>query len=180
MPATIEVKAEGLNRQMAKLAMADAEVKKMMKKSLGSGLKVVRSEVLPHVPVYSGRLKGSFRSSVKPHNGFWQGRFYNRHSFYLRMVDAGRTAGAPMPFSQGIPERLTAWVIDKFSPAASELRNVVFNVARAIGRKGIKGRPIMEPAWLRSKARVLQVFANGVRAITEMLSNRGGGGGEDA
>ena len=173
----IEIKAEGLDRQLAKLALADPEVKKMLKRALGSGLRVVRSEVLPHVPVYSGRLKAAFRSSVRPRNGFWQGRFYNRHSFYLRMVDGGRTPGAPMPGNRGIPERLTSWVIDKFGPAASELRNVVFNVARAIGRKGIKGRPIIEPAWLRSKGRVLQLFSQGVKQITEMLSNRNGGGG---
>lgn len=170
-----EIKAEGLDSQLAKLVMTDPEVKKMFKRNLGRSLRVVRSEVLPRVPVYSGRLKGSFRSTMRPINGFWQGRFYSRHSFYLRMVDQGRTAGAPMPSDRGIPERLTAWVIDKIGPAASELRNVVYNVARAIGRRGIPGRPIMEPAWERSKGRVIQTFAEGVREIVTMLSNRSRG-----
>lgn len=169
------IQVTGLDEQIARLARTDKEVKKELKRALGSGLKVVRSEVLPHVPSYSGLTKRSFKSSIKPVNGYFQGRFYNKHKFYLRMIDVGRSAGAPMPGGGGIPEKLSAWVIEKLNPAASEVRNTIFMVARAIGRRGIEGKNIMGPAWERSRERVITAFQLGVKRITEMLSNRSNG-----
>lgn len=90
-----------------------------------------------------------------------QGRvFFAREAVYYRVQEEGRRAGAPMP----PPDALAGWASRHDIPTD---RGTLFVLARAIGRRGFKGRFFMRkagefgnqqlPAMLRDLARDIGV-----------------------
>jgi hypothetical protein len=132
---TVEIK--GLDRQLAALAQTDKKVMRELRAGLGRGLKMVKSEVVPKVPVWSGRTVKGFRSTIKTAKGqnFLTGRFYNKGAFYLRMVQEGRGPGkAPWQ----LPGRFVAWVADKTGESGAALTSTVFRLLHSIQMSGTK------------------------------------------
>lgn len=168
---TYTVTTVGINEQISLLDKARPEIFAEIRKGIASGLKIVRSEITPLTPVFSGRLKRSWRSEIKQVNGYWTGRFYNRHRFYVQVVTQGRQAGQPGPMKKGeYPESFVEWVKAKMSPAENELRNVLFRVARSISRRGIQPRPIVEEGSKASEGRVITAMNAAVQKALEKLA----------
>jgi len=172
---TYTTQINGLNEQISLLAKAKPEIFAEIRKGITSSLKVVRSEIQPKTPVFSGRLKRNWRTEIKMVNGYWTGRFYNRHRFFLQVVAQGRAAGKPGPMYKGkeYPESFVNWVQAKMAPAAEDLKNTLFRVARAISRRGIGARPIVEQGAKASEARVVIAMNEAVKKALEKLAYRG-------
>lgn len=173
MPAApITVTVKGLNEQIAKLAQSDKEVKKELKKGIGQGLKAVKSEVNPRIPSFSGRTLKGFRSSIRQAKGgmWWEGKYYNRHPFYLRMVQKGRGPGkAPYYF----PERLVAWVAARTGATGSELRARVVGFLKSIEASGTQGYgEIMQDALDKTRGPIEMYFWQAVQRIVALLEVR--------
>lgn len=171
---TYTVTTQGLNEQINLLDKARPEIFAEIRKGIASSLKVVRSEIQPRTPVFSGRLKRSWRSEIKQVNGYWSGRFYNRHRFYLQVVAQGRQAGRPGPMKKTeYPDSFVEWVKAKMAPAENELRNTLFRVARSISRRGIQARPIVEEGGKASEGRVITAMNEAVKKALEKLAYKG-------
>lgn len=167
----------GLNEQINLLAKSKPEVFAEIRKGIASSLKLVRSEIQPKTPVFSGRLKRNWRTEIKQVNGYWTGRFYNRHRFFLQVVAQGRTPGKPGPMykKKEYPESFVNWVQAKMAPAADELQNTLYRVARSISRKGIRARPIVEEGGKASEARVIRAMMDAAARALEKMAYRGRG-----
>lgn len=173
-----QIRIEGLDEQVDAFARHDAAAKAELRLAMRTSLSRVRTEVTPNAPTWTGSMKRDWRTSIRGTGSTISGAFYNRKSFFVRMVEGGRAAGARSPMnkksgdaSMPFPEKLVWWVQQKLSPAASDLRNVTFWVARSIGRKGIKERPFVAPAWKRVEGWVQARFEVAVSTITDLLSN---------
>lgn len=169
---TYTVTTVGIDEQIKLLDKAKPEIFAEIRKGIASGLRIVRSEISPLTPVFSGRLKRNWRSEIKQVNGYWTGRFYSRHRFFLQVVVQGRQAGQPGPMYKktDYPETFVQWVQAKMNPAQEELRNVLFRVARSIGSRGIRPRPIVEEGAKASEGRVITAMNEAVKKALEKLA----------
>jgi hypothetical protein len=84
---------------------------------------------------------------------------------YPAVMEFGRQPGRMPP-----PEALERWVHLKLGVPADKAPGVAFQVARSIGRKGIKGRFFMRRAFERSKAAIDGFFRSALDAITRDLA----------
>ncbi len=83
---------------------------------------------------------------------------------YARAVEDGRAPGKMPGTSSGLME----WVKQKTRQTGKELDRTTFLIARAIGRKGIKAQPYMQPAFESQQARIIaNVQAAAARAAQE-------------
>lgn len=164
-----------MDQQIAKLAQSDAEVRKELKRGINRGLKLVRSEVTPKIPSWSGRTVKGFRSKVRQAKGglWWEGKFYNKNPFYLRLVQEGRKGGKA-PYN--LPERFTAWVAEKTGATGSELNKAVFGLLRSISVKGTSQAQgdIMGEAKNKLEPVIVKEFMNAMNRIVTLLEVRNG------
>lgn len=73
-------------------------------------------------------------------------RVYNKMP-YASVIEFGRRAGARRP----PVDALVPWVRDKLGVRGKEVRSVAFLVARKIGVKGIKARPVIRDPKVQAK-----------------------------
>lgn len=172
MPMRIVVHSPALTDQIRALAQTDKVVRREVLKGLGKGLKIVRSAVVPRIPRWSGQTVRGFRSKVRQRDGYWTGRFYNQHPFWLRMVQEGRGAGRA-PWT--LPERLVAWVAQKSGATGSDLRQHLGRVLRYLERTGTQQAQgdIMGEAAEQTRPAVVEAFHAGCEAVVRHLAMRG-------
>lgn len=169
---TVEIK--GLDKQLAALAQTDKKVMRELRAGLGKGLKMVKSEVVPKIPVWSGRTVKGFRSTIKTAKGgnFLIGRFYNKGAFYLRMVQEGRGPGkAPWQ----LPGRFVAWVADKTGESGKGLTSAVYRLLFSIQSSGTKQArgDIMGEALKATEPGIVAMFRAAVEKIVKGLEVKG-------
>lgn len=168
-----EIEVKGLDRQLAKLAQADPQIRKELRAGLGRSIKLIKSEVVPKVPRWSGRTVRGFRSTIKVERdgNFLVGKFYNRSSFWLRLVQEGRKPGKAPWY---LPERFVAWVASVSGETGSKLKEAVFRVLHAIQSSGTKQAQgdIMGEALKATEPEVQRTFAAAVERVVKMLEVR--------
>jgi len=87
---------------------------------------------------------------------------------YAEAVEGGR-----MPMRKtGIAHGLLEWIKLKIAPGASakELDRLGYVIARAIGRRGIKPQPYMQPAFVAKRDRVVELASLAMRDAVAELS----------
>lgn len=168
-----EVEIVGLQEQLARLAKYDQIADKHMVKAMQQSVTTIESAVKPLVPVgVSGRLRNSIASEVKTEAaGSIVGKVGStlRGEVYPSVMEFGRKPGRMPP-----PSALERWVQLKLGVEPARVRGVAFQVARAIGRRGIKGKFFMKKGFEQSQAKVLQYFNSALTAITEELAGNKG------
>lgn len=109
----------------------------LMQQTMEAELGLLHGSVVPLTPVgVTSLLRGSWHSENLTTATRYLGILGNP-LIYARVIERGRTPGKPPPPVAAI----TSWVMAKLGPGASP-----YVVARAIGRKGIKGRRMLQKA----------------------------------
>lgn len=85
---------------------------------------------------------------------------------YPQVMEFGRAPGTMPP-----PEALLRWVHLKINPGAELEYSVAFRIARAIKKRGIKGKFFMKAGLERSKDRIIRFFEKALNRIEEELIN---------
>lgn len=146
----------------------DKTANKHLRKGMLQSVILIESKVRPLTPVgVSSRLRNSIFHSVKNDLGAnvigTVGS--NLKEEYPAVMEFGRKPGKMPP-----PSALERWVKIVMRVPAKDVKGVAFVVARAIGKKGIKGRFYMKKGWDQSKAQVNRYFAQALDKIVEDLA----------
>lgn len=170
---TLTIEAKGLDKQLYKLAQTDKIVKRELRAGLGRSLKLLKSEVVPKIPVWSGRTVKGFRSTIKVQKdgSYLVGKFYNKNPFWLRMVQDGRKGGT-VPWT--LPERFTAWVADKTGATGSELKATVYRMLHSMQNSGTQQAQgdIVGNAGKSLEGEIQRTFAAAVEKVVKLLEVR--------
>ncbi len=166
-----DLEVDGLEEQLASLRrhddIADDELERAMEQATLTGVGAIR----PLMPVgVSGQARQSVKSQVtRASAGSITGEIFAdiRDPYpYPAVIEFGRQPGRMPP-----PDQLVRWVQLKLGVPESAAPGVAFTVARAIGRRGIKGRFPFKRGWESVAGRVNGFFAAALQRITERLAN---------
>jgi HK97 gp10 family phage protein len=141
MALTIQI--VGADKLSASLGKAASSVNPELKGALTKSLLLIESDARRNAVRDTGRLQNSITHSISG-NGL-EGKVGPSVAYGL-YVEMGRRPGKPPPIAA-----VAAW--------AQRHGINPFLVARAIGRKGIKARPFLVPAFEKNKGRIEQAFA---------------------
>lgn len=131
--------AKGLRR-----ALEPAVVLREVQKAIETTAKVAQRTAKGEVPRDTGALGRAIALETQP----LQAKvFINRPVVFALVMELGRRKGAPMP----PPAKLSAWARRHGIPTD---RGTLFVLARAIGRRGIKGRFFMRAGRRVAKQRI--------------------------
>ena len=140
-----------------------------MEDAMQTSVIALRSNILPNVPVFTGRLRNSIASQVT-NNGNLNiiGRVGStlRNEIYPLVVEFGRKPGKMPP-----PQALERWVHIKLGVPNEDAPGVALAVARRIGARGIKGKRFMQKGWNETKTAINRNFSRALELIAEDLSN---------
>lgn len=166
-----EVEIKGLDECVARLGKYDKIADKHLLTAMSQSVITVESAIKPLVPVgVSSRLRNSIASEVKHLSALSiEGKVGStlKGEVYPSVMEFGRKPGKMPP-----PSALERWVQLKMGVAPADVPGVAFLVARAIGRRGIKGKKFMERGWKQSKGKVHQFFVNALHRITNELAGK--------
>jgi hypothetical protein len=144
-------------------AVADKHMRTAMKASLSQ----IEFEVKPLVPVFQGTLRNSIQSEIEGKGTRMVGRVGStlKKEEYPAVMEFGRRAGAKMP----PPSALYRWVKLVLKVPDKAVPGVAFVVARAIGKRGIKGKRFLEKGFKKAQPKIERFFNNGLtRMMTEI------------
>ena len=155
----ISVKIEGIEKLAAGAAAAPATLASEVRTAMTAGSLLIEGTGRSLAPKDTGRLAGSITHQISGGGANLQSKIGPSVGYGL-VVEKGRGAGKPMPPAGAI----AGWAARKgISPDA------LFVLRRSIGRKGIKARPYMKPAFDQNQARVVAGFEKvGVKVVVKM------------
>jgi len=158
-----DIEIKGLDEQVRKLRQADVVIDRRLTEAMTRTVLTVESAVKPLTPVFRGRLRGSIGSQVKREGpGSIIGTVGSSlQEAYPAVMEFGRRPGARGPGS-GHLERWAHLVL-------GDIR-LAFVLARAIHRKGIKGREFMKRGYERVKGQIPGFFQDALDHIAKDLS----------
>jgi len=146
MTRTVRIPISGFARYEAKLGRSIRQ--EVFGKSMRSAGKLVReyleAETLKRKIFHRKTFARSWRMVLG--NVPSSVRVYNK-TYYGSVIEYGRRAGARPPPSHV----LVPWVRDKLGVRGKEARTVAFLVARKIGERGIKARPVVRDPKVQAK-----------------------------
>lgn len=185
----MQISLVGLDEQLKKLGNFGTLLNRHLERGMEAATTHVASKITPLVPVgVSARLKNSIGSEVKTEGiGSVVGRVGSslKDEEYPAVMEFGRRPGARMP----PPEALVRWVHvkhlagtysikthrrtgNKKSQAEEDLQTA-FLIARAIARRGIKGKFFMKRGLEMGKPAVPKFFKKEMDLLMEELSVNG-------
>lgn len=144
MDVRIEIHDE---QAKAMLAQVDSRVRQAVHDAIWRGAEELARVAKRNAPKAFSTLTNSIRAEQVGELHFRVATGVN----YARAVEEGRKPG-PMP---GTANGLMEWVKQKTRQTGSELDRTTFLVARAIGWRGIKPQPYMQPAFESQKDRII-------------------------
>lgn len=147
---------DNLGKQVELLGKYDKISNRRLKQAADASTKIVQGAARQNAPVFQARLRQSIDTEVREMGNMVQGRVFSpitKPYPYPLVMELGRKPGKMPP-----PSSLRRWVQLVIKPGADEVDGVAFLVARAIGRKGIKGRFFMRKAVQTSTTRISQFF----------------------
>lgn len=152
----------GLEQWVARIKGADKIVMEELRKAgQRSGLRV-EAGAKKLVPVDTGNLRRSI-STVTTTQGIYSTTKVGTNVPYARAVEFGRGAGTTQPPVAPIAR----WLAKKGSDANP------FVVARAIGRRGIAGRPFLTKAFKELQPKIRQEFQDVPKRVIARLKGAG-------
>lgn len=161
-----EIELKGFDEQAARLKAEPAMVNQEFTVAMNQSVLTAVGQVRPLTPVFQSRLRGSIGGTVTSDGlGSVVGTVGSSLSgeVYPSVMEFGRTAGS-MPPTTGALRR---WVEIKLGDAS-----LVFVVARAIAKKGIKGKEFMKRGGEAARGAVEGFFAAAVERIANRLAGK--------
>ncbi|MDE0341235.1 MAG: HK97 gp10 family phage protein [Nitrospinae bacterium] len=149
----------------------EAEVFRLAREAMADVTGMLRREVITRTPIgASGNLKGSIFTEIKGENpGVLRGVVASRAP-YAGYVEFGRRAGgATPPWREGSP--LYRWAVRNLESRNGDFESVAFLVARAIDRRGIRGRRMFARALEENRSRI----DGRIRELLDEIARRVGG-----
>lgn len=131
-----------------------ADVNRLAREAMARITGMLRREVMARTPVgTSGNLRGSIFTEIKGEGrGALRGVVASRAP-YAGYVEFGRRPGGAMPpWREGSP--LYRWVVRNLESQGGDFESVAFLVARAIARRGIRGRRMFAHAFEENQSRI--------------------------
>lgn len=172
MPAAYELKIEGLEEQLANLARYEPTALRELTTAMQQSVIAIESAARPLTPVgVSGQLRQSIGSTVVAESAVSiVGRVGSSitGSPYPVVMELGRTPGARQPPS----EALERWVHLKLGVPESDVARVARQVARNIGRRGIKGRGMLRQGYEKVREQITGYFQRAGERITEFMAKK--------
>jgi hypothetical protein len=179
---SLEVNIRGLEEQIKKMGNFGPLLNTHLVRGMEAATKFTVSKIVPGVPVgVSSRLKNSIGSEIRTEGiGSIVGVVGSslKDEEYPKVMELGRRPGAKMP----PPEALVRWVHVKGlagtysvkthrrqggkAKVAQQDLQVAFMIARAIARKGIKGRFYMKNGLDKARPSIAKFFK---REMDEMM-----------
>jgi hypothetical protein len=117
----------------------------------------------PATPVNTGALANAFSTKVSRGSRAIKGEIVNP-LVYALVMEKGRRAGARQPPTDAIQ----FWVTRKLGIRGKAAEQLAFVIARSIGRKGIKGRHMLEKSMETAEPSIRRIFAK----VPETVFNR--------
>ncbi|MCY3824870.1 MAG: HK97 gp10 family phage protein [Nitrospinae bacterium] len=152
-------------------AREEAEVFRLAREAMAEVTEMLRREVVVRTPVgASGNLKGSIFTEIKGEGrGAIRGVVASRAD-YADHVEFGRRPGGAMPpWREGSP--LYRWVVRNLESRSGEFESVAFLVARAIARRGTRGRRMFARSFEENQRRI----EGRIRELLDEIVRRVGG-----
>jgi hypothetical protein len=185
----MDVQIIGLEEQLKKMGNFGVLLNRHLERGMEAATTFTVSKITPNVPVgVSSRLKNSIGSEIRTEGiGSVVGRVGSslEGEEYPAVMEFGRKPGAKMP----PPEALVRWVHVKGLAGtysiktrrrqggkkrqANEDLQVAWMIARAISRKGIKGKFYMRTGLQKAKPSVPKFFKKEMDLMMEELSVNG-------
>ena len=155
----IDVKIEGLERLQAGVAAGPATLAIEVRGAMKAGSLLIEGAARGLAPKDTGRLAGSIGHNISGSGANLQSKIGPSVGYGL-VVEKGRGANKPMPPAGA----MAGWMARKGIPASAS-----YVLRRSIGRKGIKARPYMLPAFQGNQGRVVALFQRiGVKVVARM------------
>ena len=152
-------------------AQEEAEVFRLAREAMAEITGMLGREVVMRTPVgVSGNLRGSvFTETRGEGRGAFRGVVASRVP-YAGYVEFGRRPGGAMPpWREGSP--LYRWVVRNLESRNGDFESVAFLVARAIARRGTRGRRMFTRALEDNQRRV----DGRIRELLDEIARRVGG-----
>ena len=148
-----------------------ADVNRLAREAMAGITGMLRREVMARTPVgASGSLRGSIFTEIRGEGrGAIRGVVASRAP-YAGYVEFGRRPGGAMPpWREGSP--LYRWVVRNLESQGGDFESVAFLVARAIARRGIRGRRMFARAFEENQSRI----EGRIRELLDEIARRVGG-----
>ena len=164
----IEVEVElspEFKKQIALFDQYEKIADKHLTQAMQGSLIGIQGLARSNAPVFRGQLQNSISTSVKSVGPNIEGRVFStiRSPYaYPLVMEFGRRPGKMPP-----PSALRRWVQLVIKPPGELVDGLAYIVARAIGRRGIKGRFFMKKAIESSKVRIGMLFREAVDRISK-------------
>lgn len=168
MTDNLEVKIEGLEELQAAFKRAPQTTEKHAKKAMYKSVTTIEAAWKPNIPRgATGGYKSSIFSKVEGSGPNIIGRVGSniKKPFpYPLVVEHGRKPGKMPP-----PSALERWVHLVLKVPTDRAKGVAFLVARAIGKRGIKARPILTQAFEKSHSKIIGFFGKALDDIVKEI-----------
>lgn len=155
----LDVRIAGLEQLQAGVAAAPATLATEVRTAMTAGSLLIEGAARSLAPKDSGRLGGSITHVIGGGGADLTARIGPSVAYGI-VIERGRRPGAaPPPVAA-----LRPWARRRGIPDGA-----LFQVARAIGRKGTKARPFMRPAFDQQRGAVIARFERvGLRVVLRM------------
>lgn len=155
----IDVRIEGLEQLQAGVSAAPATLATATRTAMTAGSLLIEGAARTLAPKDTDRLAGSITHSITGGGANLTSKIGPSVAYGL-YVEKGRRPGKPPPPISAIRR----WATRKGIPESA-----LYVLARSIGRKGIKARPYMQPAFEGNRAKVVSLFERiGVAVVQRM------------
>lgn len=155
----------GMDEQIEKLVKYEQIAALPLERAIFKSVVDMQGTARQEAPVFRGILRNSIDTEVKDEGRLSiVGRVFSnlRSEVYPAVMEAGRAPGSFPPI-----EPLKRWAHLVLGD-----ERLAYPVARAIARRGIKGRFFMKKAYDKNKTGILAHFKKALDEITEALSVR--------
>ncbi len=139
-------------------AREEADVLRLAREAMDDVTGMLRREVVRRTPFgATGNLRGSVFAETRGNGrGRMRGVVFSIAD-YAPYVERGRSAGGALPpWRRGSP--LYLWVVRHLEPRHGDFEGTAFLVARAIARRGTRGRHMFARAFEENRGRVAERF----------------------
>lgn len=148
-----------------------ADVNHLAREAMAEITEMLKREVMARTPVgASGNLRGSIFTEIKGENPSVLRGVVASRAPYAGYVEFGRRPGGAMPpWREGSP--LYRWVVRNLESRDGNFESAAFLVARAIARRGMRGRRMFARAFEENQGRI----DKRIRELVDEIARRVGG-----
>ncbi len=162
----IEISVDGLEEAMARFDAFDDVALDEFRKAMGLSVQIVGKYAREKAPVNLGKLRASITGKVQDGGiGVFVEGIVGAYQPYGQVMEEGADPHWPNMAN------LHFWVVRKLGLEGAAALQATFLIARAISRRGLKGRYYMRDGMAQAEPEVQRQFEDAVRRIVERLGD---------